>query len=207
MSATGCSAAGSHSADSSDLDAVAKIRAQPPRAGEPGARRRGSETSANLQRAMAAGRDDRAGAVLAFDFGAKRIGVAVGDTALRIAHPLATIAAEDNRRRLEAIARLVDEWHPVRFVLGCPASRGAAPHALLPALARFERRLAARFGLPVERVDESLSSWHASRRLSAAGRPAHRQKSHLDAMAACVILEDWLERSSAPRAGANGDLA
>ncbi|MGH8665626.1 MAG: Holliday junction resolvase RuvX [Burkholderiales bacterium] len=163
------------------------------------------EIRAERPRAAAAKRGDTEGAVLAFDFGTRRIGVAVGDTRLRIAHPLATIAAEDNRRRFEAIERLVDEWQPVRFVLGHPASRGAEPHPLAPALQRFERRLAARFGVPVERVDETLSSWEASRRLSAAGRPARGQKPQLDAMAACVILESWFERSlTPPSAGREG---
>jgi putative holliday junction resolvase len=139
------------------------------------------------------------GSVLAFDFGMRRIGVAVGDTRLRIAHPLATIAAEDNRSRFEAIAALVAEWQPVRLVLGCPASAGGAMHALMPALLRFERRLAARFGLPIERVDETLSSWDASRRMSTVGTAARFQKQRLDAMAACVILEAWFERGNAPR--------
>jgi putative Holliday junction resolvase len=135
--------------------------------------------------------------VLAFDFGARRIGVAVGDTQLAIAHPLATIDASDNRRRFEAIAALVAEWQPVRFVLGCPGLAEAAEHVLAPALARFERRLAVRFGLPVERVDETLSSWDASRRMSAGGLPARAQKQRIDAMAACVILEAWFEQRRA----------
>jgi putative holliday junction resolvase len=132
------------------------------------------------------------GSVLAFDFGLRRIGVAVGDTQVRIAHPLQTIQAEDNRRRFAAIALLVTEWRPVRFVLGYPEGGGDA--ALVTALERFERRLAERFGLPVERVDEALSSWDASRRMSSAGRPARAQKERIDAMAACVILQSWFER-------------
>ena len=158
-------------------------------------------------REIEAKREDPDGSVLAFDFGAKRIGVAVGDTRIRIAHPLATIAVEDNRRRFEAIARLVDEWQPVRFVLGYPASATLEPHPLLAALQRFERRLGARFGVPVARVDETLSSWDASRRLSTAGRPAREQKPHLDAMAACVILESWFESSSVPAPSARGGCA
>jgi len=132
--------------------------------------------------------------VLAFDFGTRRIGVAVGSSRLRIAHPLTTIEAEDNRSRFQAIAALVAEWQPARFVVGWPASSPAERHPLLPALERFERRLQARFGIPVERVDETLSSWDASRRLSAGGTPARGQKGPLDAMAACVILETWFEQ-------------
>jgi putative Holliday junction resolvase len=158
----------------------------------------------HLDAAFPVKRDDPEGTVLAFDFGSKRIGVAAGDTQLRIAHPLETIVAEDNRRRFEAIARLVEEWRPVRFVLGDPTGGRAEPHPLTPALQRFERRLVARFGLPVERVDESLSSWDASRRLSAAGRPARRQAPHLDAMAACVILESWFERRGAAASAGRG---
>jgi putative holliday junction resolvase len=153
-----------------------------------------SQTAGSLEHDAAAPADAAAttGTVLALDFGLRRIGVAIGDTQLRIAHPLQTIRAEDNRRRFAAIALLVAEWRPTRFVLGYPESGSDA--ALVTALERFERRLVARFGLPVERVDETLSSWEASRQLSAAGRPARAQKEHLDAMAACVILQSWFER-------------
>lgn len=140
--------------------------------------------------------------VLAFDFGLRRIGVAVGSSRLRIAHPLATISAEDNRSRFQAIAALVAEWQPARFVVGRPASRPGERHPLAPALERFARRLQARFGIPVEFVDETLSSWDASRRLSAGGTPAREQRGRLDAMAACVILESWFERRpTLPRSG------
>jgi len=137
---------------------------------------------------------------MAFDFGLGRIGVAVGDTAVGIAHPLETIAHEDNRRRFERIAALVAEWRPTRLVLGVPHGGRDPAHPLLPALQRFERRLHARFRLPVERVDETLSSWDASRQLSARGVSGRSQKPLLDAEAARVILQDWLDRH-ARRAG------
>ena len=165
----------------------------------------GGSTAAVSQRAGSLDHDAAApaepaaapGTVLAFDFGLRRIGVAVGDTQLRIAHPLQTIRAEDNRRRFAAIALLVAEWGPARFVLGYPEGGGDA--ALVAALERFERRLGARFGLPVERVDETLSSWDASRRMSAAGIAGRAQKERLDSMAACVILQSWFERRPSQR--------
>lgn len=135
--------------------------------------------------------------VIGFDFGARRIGVAVGDTAVGIAHPLEAIAVEDNRRRFERIAAIIEEWRPARLVLGFPAGGRDPSHPLLPALLRFERRLRARFGLPVERVDETLSSWDASRRLSMRGVRASAQKARLDAEAAGLILQDWLDRHAA----------
>ena len=134
------------------------------------------------------------GTLLALDFGLKRIGMAVGDLERGIAHPLHAIAYEDNARRMQAIAELVMEWHPVRLIVGIPGSADGDPHPLAPHIARFVRRLRARFGIPVETIEERLSSWSASRKLSAAGLPAHRQSKHLDAMAACVILETWLEQ-------------
>ena len=134
------------------------------------------------------------GTLLALDFGLKRIGVAVGDFEHGIAHPLHVIAHADNARRMQAIADLVLEWQPVRLIVGLPGSADSDAHALAPPIARFVRRLRARFGIPVETIEERLSSWSASRKLSAAGLPAHRQSKHLDAMAACVILETWLEQ-------------
>ena len=142
---------------------------------------------------------------MAFDFGAKRVGVAVGDTAIGIAHALDTIAFEDNRRRFDAIAALIEEWRPVRLVVGSPSGDEAREHALAPAVRRFSRRLQARFGLPVDLVDEHLSSWSASRRMTEAGINAREQKPRLDAMAASVILESWFEceraRLAAPSQG------
>ena len=133
------------------------------------------------------------GPVFAFDFGAKRIGVAIGDLGIGIAHPLTQIAFEDNRRRFEAIAQLVAEWQPVQLVVGTPADEAAARHPLATQIRRFVQRLRSRFGLPVDLVDEHLSSWQASRTLSRAGVPARRQKPHVDRLAACVILESWFE--------------
>lgn len=132
------------------------------------------------------------GPVFAFDFGIKRIGVAVGDLAIGIAHPLERIAFEDNRRRLEAIANLVREWQPVQFVVGLPGG-ASGDHPLAAHVRRFAQRLKNRFALPVDLVDEHLTSWDASRRLTEAGVGARSQKPHIDALAACAILDRWFD--------------
>lgn len=134
-----------------------------------------------------------AGTVLAFDFGLKRIGVAVGELGHGIAHPLDAIAFADNARRLEAIAALVNEWRPVRIVVGLPIGDASPAHPLHAPIQRFVRRLRARFGIEVVTVDETLSSWSASRALSQAGVPARNQKPKIDSMAACAILTTWFE--------------
>lgn len=153
--------------------------------------------AASAPRVPASDAADAAGSILALDYGEKRIGVAVGDAAIGIAHPLQHIAFEDNRRRLEAIERLVREWQPRRIVMGIPDAEPGSDHPIARSARRFARRLSARFGLPVDLIDEHLSSWEASRRLTSAGVRARSQKAHIDALAACVILDRWFEQRAA----------
>jgi putative Holliday junction resolvase len=130
--------------------------------------------------------------VLAFDYGDKRIGVAVGERAIGMAHPLETIVAADDRRRLEAIAQLVREWRPARLIVGIPGGIDVG-HSTASRVRGFARALARRFRVPVDLVDEHLSSWEASRELTRTGIRARAQKKRIDALAACIILERWFE--------------
>jgi len=91
------------------------------------------------------------GTVLAFDFGERRTGVAVGDARLGTAHPLAPIA-ESAAGRLAAIARLVEEWRPQQLVVGLPVTADGGAHPLAARVERFARQLEGRFGLPVDRI-------------------------------------------------------
>ena len=77
------------------------------------------------------------GTVLAFDFGEKRIGVAVGERALAQAHPLTTIRSEANAVRFAAIAALIAEWRPERLVVGLPLALDGTPHAMTARCTRF----------------------------------------------------------------------
>ena len=77
------------------------------------------------------------GTVLAFDFGTKRIGVAVGDLALRIAHPLITLESTQNEQRFNAIAALIKEWQPVLLVVGLPAYMDGSEHEISRLCRRF----------------------------------------------------------------------
>ncbi|HZN22598.1 MAG TPA: Holliday junction resolvase RuvX [Burkholderiales bacterium] len=132
--------------------------------------------------------------VLAFDFGEKRIGVAVGDLAVRIAHPLATIDAEDNQRRFGEIQKLIADWRPARLVVGLPMHADGTEHELSRLSRRFAQRLEGRFGLPVSLVDERFTSVAAESRLRESG--VRNMVKTLDAAAASEILQSWLE--SAP---------
>ncbi len=138
------------------------------------------------------------GSVLAFDFGEKRIGVAVADLALRIAHPLHAIHAEDNKIRFAAITALLAEWKPVQLIVGEPHHADGGAHEIARLARRFAQRLEGRFGLPVALVDETLSSQAAASRLSEAGVHGDDLKAVLDSAAACEIMATWLEVRSKP---------
>jgi len=135
----------------------------------------------------------KSGTVLAFDFGEKRIGVAVGDTVVGIAHPLKTIDAADKRRRFAAIAALVGEWQPSQMVVGLPAHLDGTEHELSRLARKFARDLTARFGLHVEFVDERLTSVAAESSLAASGVAPRKRKSRVDQIAAQEILQDYFD--------------
>jgi putative Holliday junction resolvase len=130
--------------------------------------------------------------VLGFDFGEKRIGVAVGETATGIANPLGAIAGEANDARFGAIAKLVDEWKPGAFVVGRPKHADGSGHAVAKLAEKFARRLTARHGLPVVFVDETLTSADAEASLrETRTRPA--RAGDVDALAATLILQSYLD--------------
>ncbi len=121
------------------------------------------------------------GVVLAFDYGARRTGVAIANTVTRSARPLTTIDSSTNEARWQAIQALVDEWQPVEFVVGVPRHPDGTPHELTARCERFARQLEGRYGRPVARVDERYSSAVSS------------GAADIDAEAAAVILQQWLE--------------
>ncbi|MEX0638334.1 MAG: Holliday junction resolvase RuvX [Burkholderiales bacterium] len=124
--------------------------------------------------------------VLAFDFGIKRIGVAVGEAELGTAHPLAAIAAPG----FAAIEKLVQEWRPTTLVVGLPVAEHGE-HALARHVRRFARQLSGRFHLPVATVDERYTSVEAESRLRGAKRRP------VDSVAAQLILEQYFHGRAA----------
>lgn len=131
------------------------------------------------------------GSVLAFDFGLKRIGVAVGDWETRLAHPLETIAEEANDPRFARIGSLIAEWRPVQLVVGLPMSLDGEEHELSKRCRRFANQLNGRFGLQVSLVDERLTSVEAESRLREMGRGVRANKAAVDSLAAQEILQDF----------------
>jgi putative Holliday junction resolvase len=119
--------------------------------------------------------------VLGFDFGLKRIGVAVGNSLLKQAQPLTVITAATNDAKFSAIAALVQEWQPARCVVGLPSHPDGAEHEMTVRCRRFANQLNGRFGVPTIMVDERYSS---------AVIP-HRRGDVIDAEAAAIILQQY----------------
>jgi putative Holliday junction resolvase len=138
------------------------------------------------------------GTLIGFDFGSRRIGVAVGETSTRIASPLAAIEGEANEARFDAIGRIVSEWRPAGFVVGVPRHSDGSEHAVARLAEKFARRLQARYGVPVAFVDETLTSAEAESSLRGSRTRAGR-KSDVDALAAALILQSYLDEL--PREG------
>jgi putative Holliday junction resolvase len=134
------------------------------------------------------------GTLLAFDFGEKRIGVAMGETMLKLAHPLLTIEAEKNDDKFAAIEKLITEWQPSLLVVGLPMYLDGESHTLTQLAKKFAQRLEGRFRVPVTMVDERLSSAEASQRLAESGVHGRAQKPLLDACAAQTILQSYFDQ-------------
>lgn len=134
------------------------------------------------------------GAVLGFDYGRRRIGVAVGQAVTGSASPVATVDASDAGPDWPRLLALVAEWRPAGLVVGVPYNADGTPHDLTHEVLAFASALGERTGLPVHQVDERLTSAEATatlREQRAAGR-RRVTKADVDAAAACVILTTWL---------------
>jgi putative holliday junction resolvase len=121
--------------------------------------------------------------ILGFDFGIKRIGVAMGNTLIRQAAPLAVISAQANDVRFAEIAALIEKWGPTRFVVGLPSHPDGTPHEMTARCRKFANQLHGRFNLPVELVDERYSSAVIQA----------RRGEIIDDRAAAIILQQYFE--------------
>jgi putative Holliday junction resolvase len=141
--------------------------------------------------------------IMGFDFGEKRIGVATGNLSIGLAAPLTTIHAASNVDRLAAIAKLFTEWQPAQFVVGQPRHADDQPHEIAHLAKKFGNRLQENFKRPVVYIDETLSSTEAARLLVERGISGREQKDKLDAFAAAVILQSWMNEYALTAAANN----
>ncbi len=128
------------------------------------------------------------GAVLAFDFGLARVGVALGNTMTRSARPLEIFSSDTNERKWAAVERLVADWQPVALIVGVPRHPDGTAHEMTARALRFARQCAGRTALPVYVVDERYSSV-----------VVERGREKIDDDSAAVILQQWFDEGCPAR--------
>ncbi|GAB2788152.1 Holliday junction resolvase RuvX [Halomonas shantousis] len=129
--------------------------------------------------------------VLAFDFGTRRIGVAVGNEMLGSASQLAPLPARDGIPDWNLVTRLVEEWRPDLFVVGLPLNMDGSESEMSVRARKFGKRLYGRFGKPCEMMDERGSTRAAKAIARDAGHRGNYREESVDGLAAQLILESW----------------
>ena len=135
--------------------------------------------------------------LLGFDYGTKQIGVAVGQMITQQARELCNLKARDGIPNWEQIEALIKEWQPDALVVGLPLNMDGTPSDMCVRAEKFARRLNGRFNLPVHTHDERLTTFEAKGQRLAQGqqRGSYREQP-VDALAAALLLQGWLEQHS-----------
>lgn len=134
---------------------------------------------------------------LAFDFGLRRIGTAIGQELTGTAQALKTLDNIQQQPDWKAIEKLIAEWKPDALIIGVPYHMDGKEQDMTYAAQKFGRQLHGRFNLPVHEMDERLSSREAEREITrqrAAGQRKKSRKGDIDKMAAQIILQSWIQQ-------------
>ena len=134
--------------------------------------------------------------LLGFDFGMKRIGVAIGQTITKTARPLTTLAAREGLPDRGEIRALFDKWHPDACVVGIPLNMDGTEQPVTIAARAFQQWLAEQFQIPVHAMDERLSTRSAREQIFSTGGFRALKNAEVDSLAAQIILQDWLTQDS-----------
>ncbi len=133
--------------------------------------------------------------VIAFDFGLKRTGVAIGNTLTGSATPECTLLSKDEKPDWDGISKLIDDWKPSQLVVGLPIELDGSENPLKKRIDRFCNQLNGRYNLPVDQENEQYTSIEAAERLKLlrqSGRKKKVNKEEVDKIAASIILENWM---------------
>ncbi len=131
--------------------------------------------------------------IVCFDYGLKQIGVALLQQPTTIVSPLPIIRANDGKPDWHGVEALLQEWQPQLLLVGEPLNMDGSASAMSERARRFARQLEGRFNLPVELVDERLSSHEAKSQVAELGsRKRNYRKQPVDSIAAQLIMETWL---------------
>ncbi|MFT6050367.1 MAG: putative Holliday junction resolvase [Halioglobus sp.] len=129
--------------------------------------------------------------VLAFDFGLRQIGVAVGNSYSQTSQPLAIVKAKDGKPDWQALEKLRKEWLPDLLVVGDPLNMDGSASGMSERAHKFARRLHGRWGITYEMADERLTSFEAKQSQSERGHQGNYKDEPIDSYAAELILQSW----------------
>lgn len=129
--------------------------------------------------------------IMAFDFGLRQIGVAVGNTLLRTTQSLPIIKARDGVPNWQAVEQVLQEWQPELLLVGDPLNMDGSDSELCERARKFARRLHGRFGLPFEMADERLTSFEAKHSSKELGHRGDFKRRPIDSLAAELVLQGW----------------
>ncbi len=137
--------------------------------------------------------DPISGNILSFDFGEKRIGVAIGNNITKTSHPLSTIDTPVNTKRFVAIEKLISQWSPILIVIGFPLNEDGTSSRLTALVKKFASKIKNKFGIKISLIDERLTSIEAEILLKETDANVKKRKSVIDQVAAQIILTSYFE--------------
>lgn len=143
-----------------------------------------------------------AGYILAFDYGLKRIGIAIGNSLTETASPLQTLVQSVNGLNWKQVDQLIQEWEPDNLLLGLPQAETESAATLCKKIKKFGQQLQTRYDLPLFYIDEQYTSVAAETELKNARQSGQRkriQKSEIDQQAAAIILRQWFNEQQQNR--------
>lgn len=133
--------------------------------------------------------------LLGFDYGTRQIGVAVGQPITGQARELCVLKAQNGVPDWSKVEALIKEWQPDAIVVGLPLNMDGTRSEMSERAEKFARRLNGRFGLPVFTHDERLTTFEAKGHRLAQGQRGGYREQPVDALAAALLLEGWLEHN------------
>ena len=134
------------------------------------------------------------GNVLGFDFGQKRIGIAVGNNISKTARALTTIDSLSNNQKFELIQKIIEEWQPVSIVVGVPFNVDGSEHRITNLSKKFAKQLEQKYSLPTHLIDERYTSIEASHEIKDKKIDLKKKKLLIDQIAAKIILQSYLDQ-------------
>ena len=134
--------------------------------------------------------------VMAFDFGLRNIGLAIGQEVTRTAHTFYSIKADDGIPRWLELDTIVEDWKPHLFVVGDPLNMDGSISKIKTKSDNFASKISSRYNVPFELMDERLSTREAKDRLKTKGTEFKESAADKHSLSAQIILEDWFRRAS-----------